>query len=93
MAANPLTWRDASSPRHRAYIASDGGREVARIYKAEHQKDWTWSVFAIVPARPRFTNGHEADPKGAQRKAEAAWAYAKANGVPVGKHIKVVIWR
>jgi hypothetical protein len=41
-----------SSPRLRDLILSDGDRDVARVYKYEHQQDWTWSVFAIVPGRP-----------------------------------------
>jgi hypothetical protein len=82
-----LTFRNVSSPRLR--IFSDGERDVARIYKSEHQKDWTWSVFVIVPARPGITNGHEVDPKEARRKLEEAWAYAKEHGEPAGNHIKI----
>jgi hypothetical protein len=84
-----LTFRNVSSPRLRDFIFSDGERDVARIYKSEHQKDWTWSVFVIVPARPGITNGHEVDPKEARRKLEDAWAYAKEHGEPAGNHIKV----
>jgi hypothetical protein len=87
--AEPLTWRNVSTPRLRDFIGADDGRDVARIYKAEHQKDWTWSVFAIVPAKPGVTHGHEADPKEARRKVEEGWAHAKAHGVPAGNHVKV----
>jgi hypothetical protein len=94
--AEHLIWRNVSTPRLRDLIGSDGERDVARIYKSEHQPDWTWSVFAIVPARPGVTNGHEADPKEARRKVEEAWAYAKAHGRPtrtaVAEHLHVETW-
>jgi hypothetical protein len=80
--AEPLTWRNVSTPRLRDFIGYDGDHGVARIYKAEHSSHWSWSVYAVVPARPGVTQGHEADPKEARCKVEAAWAIAKANGVP-----------
>jgi hypothetical protein len=43
-----LTFCNISSPRLRDFILSDGERDVARIYKSDHQKDWTWSVFLIL---------------------------------------------
>jgi hypothetical protein len=95
-AADLLTFRDVSSPRLRDFIFSDGARDVARIYKSEHQKDWTWSVFVIVPAQAGKTHGHELDPKEARRKVEVAWAYAKEHGVEiqtaVATHRKVDTW-
>ena len=52
----------------------------------------TWSIYAIVPGRPRITHSHEADPKEARRKVEAVWAHAEAHGIPAGNHIKVEDW-
>jgi hypothetical protein len=87
-----LTFRNVSSPRLRDFIFSDGDRDVTRIYKSEHQKDWTWSVFLIVPAQADKTHGHGADPKEARRKFEAAWGYAKKHGEPAGEHVHVREW-
>jgi hypothetical protein len=65
---------------------------VARIYKSDHQQDWTWSVFVIVPTLAGKTDGHELDPKEARRKVEAAWAYAKEPGEPAGEHVHIREW-
>ena len=90
----PLTWRNVSTRNLRDFSGYDCERRVARIFKAEHQAKWRWSVYAIVPARPGLTHGHEADPNEARRKVEAAWAYAKAKGVPepYGSHVVVEDW-
>lgn len=76
----------------RDFIGADNGRDVARILKSQHQQDWRWSVFAIVPARSGITNGHELDPKEARRKVETAWVYAKEHGEPAGEHVHVREW-
>jgi hypothetical protein len=91
--AEPLTWRNVSTPNLRDFIGYDGERDVARIYQTANVPDgWTWSVYAIVPGRPGITSGHETDPKEARRKVETAWSYAKAKGVPAGNHVKVENW-
>jgi hypothetical protein len=87
-----LKWRNVSSPLLRDFIGSDGDRDVARILKSSNQQDWTWSAFAIVPARPGITNGHELDPKEARRKIEAAWAYAKEHGESACDLVHVREW-
>jgi hypothetical protein len=45
-----------------------------------------------VPARPWLTHGFEAEVDQAQVNAEAAWAYAKANGEAEGDHIQIENW-
>jgi hypothetical protein len=92
-----LSWRNVSTPNLRDFLGYDGDRDVARIYQtANVSNDWTWSVYAIVPARPGLTHGHEADPKEARRKVEAAWAIAKASGdwIPTAAaaHLHVKTW-
>jgi hypothetical protein len=81
--ANPLTWRNVSTPLLRDFVGYDGEQGVARISHAQGRGDWRWSVYASVPGRPGVTSGYEADPKEARRKVEAAWAVAKAHGRPV----------
>jgi hypothetical protein len=76
----PLTWRNVSTRSLQDFIGYEGERGVARIYKAEQQKDWRWSVYGICPAVPGVTNGHEGDPKEARRKVETAWQMAKERG-------------
>ena len=87
-----LSWRNVSTPNLRDFIGYDGERGVARIYKAPHEPDWRWSVYAIVPAHSGLTHGREADPKEARRKVEAAWAHAKVKGKPAGYHLHVPVW-
>jgi hypothetical protein len=92
--ADPLTWRNVSTPLLRDFIGSKQG--VARISQAQGRGEWRWSVYAIVPGRPGVTSGHEAGPKEARRKVEAAWAIARAHGQPMrtaaAVHIKVEPW-
>jgi hypothetical protein len=88
-----LTWRNVSNGNLRDFIGSDEkGRDVARILKPAHEPEWTWSVYAIVPARSGLTHGREADLKEARLKADAAWAHAKAKGKPSGNHVLVDPW-
>jgi hypothetical protein len=82
-----LTWKNVSTPQLRDFIGSDGNWNVARIMQPLGKGDWKWSVFAIVPAHAEITCGHEADPKEARRKVEAAWERAKAEGVRKGNHM------
>ena len=50
---DPLTWRNVSTPNLRDFLGCDGDRDVARIYQSPNVPDErTWSVYAIVPARP-----------------------------------------
>jgi hypothetical protein len=77
----PLIWRNVSTPNLRDFIGYDGERQVARIYQVPHGKrEWRWSVFAICPAIPGVTNGHDTDPKEARRKVETAWQMAREKG-------------
>jgi hypothetical protein len=85
-----LTWRNVSTHNLRDFEGYDEGRCVARIIQEPYgNRDWLWSVFAICPAIPGLTNGHETDPKEARRKVEAAWHMAKRKGLrdPSGRTI------
>jgi hypothetical protein len=86
--ADPLSWRNVSTAQLRDFIGSDGDWKVARIMLPLGKGDWRWSVFAIIPAHADI-HGHEAEPKEARHKVEAAWARAKAEGVRKGNHIQL----
>lgn len=41
--AEPLTWRNVSTPNLRDFIGYDGERHGARIYQTPNvPEDWTW---------------------------------------------------
>ena len=91
-----LAWRDVSTPLLRDFVGRDGPQGVARISQAQNRREWRWSVYGIVPARPGLTYGYDDDPRRARRKVEAAWAVAKTHGRPVrtaaAVHMCVADW-
>jgi hypothetical protein len=94
--AAPLVWRDVSTSLLRDFVGRDGERGVARISQGQNQREWRWSVYGIVPARPGLTYGYDSDPRRARRKVEATWALAKAHGRPdrtaAAVHLCVEAW-
>jgi hypothetical protein len=88
-----LSWREVGRGGVRELVGYEGRRVVARVQHDPHGRgQWRWSVPLVVPARPWLTHGFEAEVDQAQVNAEAAWAYAKANGEAEGDHIKVENW-
>lgn len=88
-----LTWKEVSSSGLRELKGYDGAWAVARVSQDPHGTgEWRWSVPAVVPARPWLTHGFVSELKEAQLSAEAAWSYAKKNGVVKGDQIIVENW-
>ena len=93
MSADVLTWREASTGDSTQFVGYDADWDVARVsLDVGGTGEWRWSVHAIIPPRPWITHGFAPDLRQAQAHAEAAWAYAKANGRPTADRILVENW-